>query len=116
VRVRARCRNQGAASSAAFLQADGTELRRCGAPFRLKGSNLEGNRHTSNTIWRSYWSWRGELAGSIDQARAMGSNTVRLIFPDGAVDLDRDGAVKWSDLDKLDDFLAILDARGLARS
>ncbi len=96
-----------------FLTVEGAELRRCRSPFRLKGSNLEGNRHTSNTIWRNYWSWRGELLGSLDQARAMGSNSIRLIFPDDAVDLDAIGAVRPVELDKLDDLLRLLDARGM---
>jgi len=43
-----------AAADFGFIQVDGDQLRRCGAPLRLKGSNLEGNRYTSNTIWRVF--------------------------------------------------------------
>ena len=102
-----------AAADPGFIQADGDQLRRCGVPLRLKGSNLEGNRHTSNTIWRQYWSWRDETARNLDQAKAMGSNTIRLVFPDHAIDLDAAGGVQPHELDKLADMLALLDARGM---
>src|SRR4051812_31325898 len=101
-----------AAADPGVLQVDGDQLRRCGAPLRLKGSNLEGNRHTSNTIWRRYWSWRDETARSLDQAQAMGANTIRLLFPDQAIALDGAGAAQFYELDKLEDALALLDARG----
>jgi hypothetical protein len=102
-----------AAASPEILRVEGGQLRRCGAPFRMKGSNIEGDRHTSNTIWRDYWGRRDQLAGSLDQGRAMGSNTMRLIFPDGAVDLDGAGGVRSHELDKLEDMLGLLDARGM---
>jgi hypothetical protein len=95
-----------------FVQVDGAKLRRCGPPLRLMGSNLEGDRHTSNTIWRQYWSWRGDTVQSLDQARAMGSNAIRLVFPDQSIDLDAAGAVQGWELDKLEDTLSLLDARG----
>jgi len=102
-----------AAADPGFMQMDGDQLRRCGVPLRLKGSNLEGNRHTSNTIWRQYWSWRDETAWDLDQAKAMGSNVVRLLFPDNAIDLDSAGAAQPYELDKLEDALVLLDARGM---
>src|SRR5262245_43546854 len=97
----------------AYVQVSGDRLSRCGAPLRLKGSNLEGNRHTSNTIWRQYWSWRDEMARSLDQARTMGSNSIRLVFPDQAIDLDPAGAAQAYELDKLVDVLSLLDAGGM---
>ena len=102
-----------AAADPGVLQVDGDQLIRCGAPLRLKGSNLEGNRHTSDTIWRQYWSWRDETALSLDQAQAMGANAIRLLFPDQAIDLDGTGAAQSYELDKLADALALLDARGM---
>jgi hypothetical protein len=102
-----------AGADPAFVQVSGDRLLRCGAPLRLKGSNLEGNRHTSNTIWRQYWSWRDEMSKSLDQARAMGSNSIRLVFPDQAIDLDSAGAAQPYELDKLEDMLSLLDARGM---
>src|SRR5262249_61632779 len=88
-----------------FVQVSGDGLLRCGAPLRLKGSNLEGNRHTSNTIWRQYWSWRDEMARSLDQARAMGSNSIPLVFPHQAIHLDRAGAAPPHQLGQPHDML-----------
>jgi Cellulase (glycosyl hydrolase family 5) len=43
----------------------------------------------------------------------MGSNAIRLVFPDQSVDLDGGGAVQGWELDKLEDMLSLLDARGM---
>jgi hypothetical protein len=50
---------------------------------------------------------------NLDQAKAMGSNVMRLVFPDHAIDLDGAGAAQPHELDKLEDALALLDARGM---
>lgn len=101
-------------ASSSFLEVRGQELYYRDQPIRLKGFNLEIIGRDADTIWRNYWDYRdSDLIPLIEQARNMGANTIRLIFPDDAIDQDEEGRVPAHELDKLEDMLAALRARGM---
>lgn len=101
-------------AGSSFLEARGGTLYYLDQPIKLKGFNLEVIGHDPDTIWRNYWDYRdSDLVPLVERAAGMGANTLRLIFPDDAVDQDEQGGVPDYELDKLEDMLALLRAHGV---
>lgn len=96
-----------------FLTVSGSQLVYKGAPIRLKGTNMEAIAGSTANIWQSYGNNSSTIFWLFDRLNDMGGNTVRLIFPDGAISQNADGSVPPLELDKLDNALAQLEARGM---
>ena len=83
----------------------------------LKGVNLELYEGTADSIWRDWDDHRDDVIRLLDEAQALGVNTVRLTFPDAG---GEHGETTEGDLERLPDLLGdlgdaldLLEARGM---